>query len=260
MFEHVGEDCQCEGKQCTRCLVTRCQGEFSKDKHLKSGLKSICKICNRERVKLWHQQHVEHEKAYQEAHKERQRERGRAYYQNNKEKFREYRQSHAEAIQKYKKEWWQKHYLIDKARRDARREQINERRRVRYHNNPEPSKNRSRAYKLEHPNHYREYARAYPEIIRTKTAHRRARKKNATGTYTVKEWQSLKEQYEYTCLCCGLKEPEIKLTIDHVVPLIRGGSNTIDNIQPLCFSCNSKKRAKIVDYRLKKELKDGFQS
>lgn len=39
------------------------------------------------------------------------------------------------------------------------------------------------------------------------------------------------------------------LTPDHVVPLSRGGTNYIDNIQPLCGPCNSQKHAKTIDFR-----------
>ncbi|WP_409449899.1 HNH endonuclease [Chryseobacterium sp.] len=43
------------------------------------------------------------------------------------------------------------------------------------------------------------------------------------------------------CLHCGTTE---KLSIDHIVPLIKKGSNDINNLQILCISCNSKKGSK----------------
>jgi hypothetical protein len=39
------------------------------------------------------------------------------------------------------------------------------------------------------------------------------------------------------------------LEADHIVPLTRGGTDDIDNIQPLCGTCNRKKFVSIVDYR-----------
>ena len=40
------------------------------------------------------------------------------------------------------------------------------------------------------------------------------------------------------CMKCGSKK---NLEIDHVVPLARGGSNRLENLQLLCQSCNRMK-------------------
>ena len=80
-------------------------------------------------------------------------------------------------------------------------------------------------------------------------ARRRAIKINAEGSHTQKEWEDLKKKYNYTCLACRIKEPKIKLTEDHIIPLSKDGSDYIENIQPLCRSCNSIKHYDIIDYR-----------
>ena len=77
---------------------------------------------------------------------------------------------------------------------------------------------------------------------------RRTLKRSAEGTHTFGEWELLKKQYGYICPCCGKLEPEIVLTEDHIIPLAKGGSDFIENIQPLCRSCNCKKHTKIIKY------------
>ena len=80
--------------------------------------------------------------------------------------------------------------------------------------------------------------------------HRNRRlKKAAEGSHTYGEWELLKKQYGYTCPHCGKKEPEITLTEDHIIPLSKGGSDYIENIQPLCKRGNSEKYTKTINYK-----------
>jgi 5-methylcytosine-specific restriction endonuclease McrA len=95
----------------------------------------------------------------------------------------------------------------------------------------------------------RAYFQAHPEKAAAKSNRRRAKEHAAPGSHTIAEWQEVKARYHYTCLCCGRVEPEIELTRDHVVSLDAGGSDSIDNIQPLCRSCNGAKGARVIDYR-----------
>ena len=78
---------------------------------------------------------------------------------------------------------------------------------------------------------------------------RRVIEKKAKGSHTFIQWNTIKKRYNWTCPCCKKKEPEITLTEDHVIPLSKGGSDNIENIQPLCRSCNSKKHTKIIKYQ-----------
>ena len=77
---------------------------------------------------------------------------------------------------------------------------------------------------------------------------RRAKKMKVEGSHTQGEWELLKKQYGYICPACGRQEPSIILTEDHIIPLSKGGSDYIENIQPLCKNCNSQKYTKIIKY------------
>lgn len=80
------------------------------------------------------------------------------------------------------------------------------------------------------------------------TLTRRMRKKNVGGRFSQEEWESIKKEYNYTCPCCGVKEPEVRLTIDHIKPIRLGGKHTSKNIQPLCHKCNVRKHIKNIKY------------
>ena len=91
--------------------------------------------------------------------------------------------------------------------------------------------------------------KAHKALVLRRNCHlRRARLKNACGAWTVEQWEALKACTHHACACCHRKEPDIKLTPDHIVPLSRGGRNDIGNIQPLCLQCNQKKNTRTVYY------------
>lgn len=59
--------------------------------------------------------------------------------------------------------------------------------------------------------------------------------------------EELVKFYGKHCLYPGCEA--VKATIDHVVPLSKGGAHAVHNIQPLCKSHNSSKKDKEIDYR-----------
>ncbi len=55
------------------------------------------------------------------------------------------------------------------------------------------------------------------------------------------------------CMYCGRKpEDNIKLTVDHIVPISKGGTDDLENLWTLCQECNQGKR----DMILKKPTKE----
>lgn len=55
--------------------------------------------------------------------------------------------------------------------------------------------------------------------------------------------QELRRLYSEPCVACGSEED---MTIDHIVPLSRGGSHSVGNLQSLCFSCNASKNNRLM--------------
>lgn len=91
------------------------------------------------------------------------------------------------------------------------------------------------------------YRQTHKEQLRA-TGHRaRARRMQAEGSWTKTEWDALCAFYGNRCLGC--LKTGVRLHVDHVVPLRKGGTNYIWNLQPLCHSCNSRKHVSTIDFR-----------
>lgn len=75
---------------------------------------------------------------------------------------------------------------------------------------------------------------------RAAKARRRARERRADGTYTWAEVTRIWISINRCCAYCD--QPTTEYEPDHVIPLSKGGSNSITNVVPSCKSCNSSKR------------------
>jgi 5-methylcytosine-specific restriction endonuclease McrA len=91
------------------------------------------------------------------------------------------------------------------------------------------------------------WQRLHPDQVRAKVERRRSLQTAAAGSFTPSEFRALCAHYQWRCLACAAEDRA--LSVDHVVPLTKGGNNSIKNIQPLCRPCNSRKRSQIIDSR-----------
>lgn len=48
---------------------------------------------------------------------------------------------------------------------------------------------------------------------------------------------------DFKCIKCTSRA---RLTIDHIIPVVAGGTDSLDNLQTLCFSCNASKGGRIL--------------
>ena len=186
--------------------------------------------CGTQAGYVWHQKHKEYacspclkakreySRIWRENNREKDRKSSANYYAKNKEK------STAATIK------WQK----------ANRARINELGRIRYAKDTEKYKKQQQKYRKSHP-----------DIGRRLANKRRARKKNVLVlSYTEKEVLKL---YGFNCWICsepinmkasrkvGSKNWEKGLHIDHLIPISKGGSDTLENVRPTHGLCNLKK-------------------
>jgi len=123
-------------------------------------------------------------------------------------------------------------------------EKVKENSRILYHRDLEKSrKNRQIRVKKwveKYPEKMVAAQKAYrlknPEAKRISEQKRRANKLG-NGVFKISQKEIL-NIIRSSCVACGSYD---KITMDHIIPLSRGGRHSIGNLQPLCFSCNASK-------------------
>lgn len=157
-----------------------------------------------------------YKKAYDEAHKEQSAAYRISKGDDLKTKKRDYYKSNRERL-----------LANVKKRSIEKRADILEYHRKHYEKNSDRIKKNVEAYRI-----------ANPDKKKHLENKRRARKFKNGGSHTLQQRLEKFESLGNVCFYC---KKERKLTIDHDLPLSRGGTDDIKNILPCCRPCNSKK-------------------
>jgi len=230
-------------KLCTKCNRQKEISAFSYDRSKKDGFCCWCRDCKSKCHRIYRELYSEKIKArsriYYTTHCDKisikRKNHYNAHIEQKRAKAKELYKLHPERFKRARDKWTKEN--PNKARCAVRRWTIANSKRIKQNRenwqraNPQKASQYSKKWRL-----------ANPEKVVATVEQYRARKMMAPGTgITERQWKKLMKKYSYLCIYCGQKK---KLTIDHVIPLSRGGRHDIDNIVPACRPCNSSKQAK----------------
>jgi hypothetical protein len=213
-------------KECIYCHKILSLDNFHIAKDHKDGHDSRCKKCvkeyrfkNRERIKKQRAQ-------FYRDNKERINQTNREYYGKNKAemnaKMRKWRKDNLEKAKAYNI----KHYHSHRQER------------IEYSIN----------WIKENPDKYKEYVRKHHQNHLPEHAERQRRRyaQKINNGCEKTDYREIYERYNYTCQICGKENLSgFDLTIDHILPIAKGGPHVAENLQVACRSCNCRKGAKI---------------
>ena len=220
-------------KVCKKCGHMFPLSMFHKNKNTKDGHINTCKEC----VKKY-------SKKYNDEHRDDINKRQNQYYYEHKEeellRRKEYQKTHKEQIA-IRKKIYRKEHIEEIKQRDLRYREIHKERYIK----------NGRTYYQNHHNELLKQKRQYyvknKESIIAKNQIRRARIRAALGSFTSDQMRECIKFFNNVCAYSGKEFSKEKincLSLDHIISLVKGGSNFIWNIVPTTFSNNSSKGSK----------------
>ena len=175
----------------------------------------------------------EYHREYSRRNKERIARRRRVHYAENREKRLDYQKAHYAENREKLLDYQKAHYAEN-------REALVKKQRAYRAENREAIAERRAAYRAENREALVEQERSWrqrnPDKVRAKSHRRRA-------TLAGVPQDGLVYELDAHCAVCYSTE---NLTEEHMVPISRGGSDTLGNKATFCKSCNSSKRDKSI--------------
>lgn len=130
----------------------------------------------------------------------------------------------------------------------ANRDRILARKYSVYHADPERARRISRAWRTANRGKTRAASRRWqerhPEQNRVARRNTYNNRKGVVGRHTAADIQEIWRLQRGRCAYCPSKLDRVRMQVDHIVPIKRGGSNWRRNLQLLCAPCNQTKNAR----------------
>jgi 5-methylcytosine-specific restriction endonuclease McrA len=191
---------------------------FGREKKRKDGLKSQCKECIAAQKREYWGKNKEKLYKQQLTYKKLNRAFKSDVYFKIKESKKEYYSKNRDKILEWSKNYYSKY-----------KEQYIKRYKGKYRNK---YKEKSKEY-----NH--KWRQKNKEKIRIYKIKRENKKINLPSNLTSEQWEKINKSFNNCCAYCGKSG---KMTVEHFIPISKGGEFTINNILPVCLSCNSSKK------------------
>lgn len=209
-----------EPKMCTVCDINETTNKNRR-----------CVFCERERAKI-----------YRENNKEKCREANKKWANGDREKAVEYKRKSLARLAEYNK--------------NEPKEKQQERSRKSYEKNKEEVLKRTGEYQRKNKDKVSKYQRRYLELNRDKVNEKKNRRRVRilSGIYEKLSFDVICAKASNICYLCGDVvcfdlEPKsyYSPSLDHIIPVSKGGSHTYDNVALAHLGCNVKKGSKLME-------------
>lgn len=218
----------------------------------------------REYTRKWRRKHSKRLRKYQREWKAQWRIKNRS---REREQQRLWRKRNPENVRAHNHQWYKQHgrewceqnrpkrreqskqaYLRE--RRINLKQQLARRRRY-YQKNRERIRAHVKGQRIANPERFRsvDHARYWRNSEKRRHQSRVARaKRSGISCYlNLEQWRQLLRRLHFRCAYCGTKLTKKNRSLDHKIPLLRGGTNDITNLVPSCLRCNQRKHLQTAE-------------
>lgn len=232
-------------KRCTKCNKVKPLSAFRRGYGHPDARQSSCQACQREehRDRYWSdpEAHRAYARAWQRRNPEKAKERWARYSRENRatlrEKWKAYRVENRERRLQY-----------DRQRRAATPPEVR-RKQDRYYYLKRKRSGKYDRYMARSKEKRARYGRLWRQLCHMKNVDKENRRRARIRDVEIRPFEraDVIKRDGMTCYICGQDLALDEVTLDHLIPISRGGAHAAENLAVCCQPCNSRKRDRLPE-------------